>query len=38
MENDTVRRRNCLACNRRYTTQEVIRYLDNKKDAKKQSA
>lgn len=33
---DTVRRRNCLGCNTRFTTIEVLRNTDKKKDAQKQ--
>jgi transcriptional repressor NrdR len=36
---DTVRRRECFGCDRRYTTEEIVRRLDKKaEDAKKQSA
>lgn len=36
---DTVRRRTCLGCDRRFTTEEIVRALDKKaKDAQKQLA
>lgn len=36
---DTVRRRSCIGCGRRYTTQEVVKTLDKKaQDASKQLA
>jgi transcriptional repressor NrdR len=36
---DTVRRRHCLGCDRRFTTEEIVRALDKKaQDAKKQLA
>lgn len=39
-KSDTVRRRSCINCDRRYTTQEVVKALDQKanEDAKKQLA